>query len=346
MKPHSFFILLLLVPLTMSGNMKQINSRTVHRQFEVAQGAKLIINNQFGKVECLYWDKSEVDILITISLEDKSAANAESLMQKIDFILEGSPDEVKAKTILGKGFRNKDSFSIDYLVRMPAWINLDLSNTFGDVSVDSLAGRSRIHLEYGHGIINHLNHGDNLLEVEFGSLGVNHLKGAVAASEFSKINLGYAGSLRLTGEYSQIRIDKVIVMEGQLEGGTLSVVQGSVMNLKSTYTSINIGALDKKLTIDGEFGNCEVKSVSPAFERIAITNSYGSYSLPVPVDPGYRIDAETQFGGIQLPDKDFVFSYRQTGDTRQVFKGSIGSNPAGEVYIRSEFGNISLKYKP
>ncbi len=337
-----FFIIFLLPYCSEAAKLSGI-TKVLSKQYAISADAKVTLKNSFGSIHCTTWDKNEITIEVVITVDTKSQEKADKVFEHIDITISGNENAVTARTRLAKGFRFKGKFSIDYTVHMPGTINLDLSNKFGDVIIGERMGKSKIHVEYGHASIGKLNHGDNLLEVEFGSLRVGSVKGAVVNIEFSKLNLEYAGSIRLNSQYSDLSLEEVIVLEGSVEGGEIFLGDAIVLTLKTEFVNFVIETLKEKLYVDGAFGNFEIKSVSPGFESITIINEYGNYIIPIGASTSYTIDVESHFGGVQLPEGKAEFSTYISSGSDLVIQGTIGENPTGIVKIRSEFGNISLK---
>jgi len=337
------FISVALIHLSETGRAEEI-SKTVKKNFEVNEGAKLLLNNSFGTITCYNWEKPEISVEATITVNARSEEKAAKLMDGIKVTVNGSASQVEARTTIRKGKNIKGSMSIDYIIYMPPTIDLDLVNKFGDVTIEEVHGTSRFNVEYGNAKVERLSHGDNLIDVQFGAFAVESMKGAVVILGFSKFNLGYSGSLRLKSTYSELNIEKVILLDGIIEGGQVKIEEVDVLTIeKASHANVYIENLNQKLDVSGEFCNVEIEELSSDIESIVITSKYGNYKIPIHGSTGFTIDAKSHFGGIQLPDRDATFSYMNTSDTDQTFKGTIGENPTAMVKIRSEFGNISLK---
>ncbi len=163
------FFIVFLIPKCSDGANRSEITKEINKKYAISSDAKVTLKNSFGSIHCTTWEKNEVSINIVITVDTKSQEEAEEIFKQIDITLNGSESTVTARTRLAKGFKVKGKFSINYFVHMPATVNLDLSNEFGDVVIGELKGRSIITIEYGHAVIETLNHGDNLLKAEFGS---------------------------------------------------------------------------------------------------------------------------------------------------------------------------------
>lgn len=122
-------------------------NKTYKEKYDVDKGASMVIRNKFGDIHCQAWDESSVDITVTIKVDAFSQEKANRVFEKIDVELGGTRTKVEGITTVGS-ISNAD-FSIDYNIRMPRWINIDLDNKFGDIYLDEADGMVKINLEYG-----------------------------------------------------------------------------------------------------------------------------------------------------------------------------------------------------
>ncbi|MFH1296007.1 MAG: hypothetical protein ABIJ04_01890 [Bacteroidota bacterium] len=346
MKKMRYIILLLIGFLVApaAGNGRQMNGlkKIIKKEFTVSPDANLRLNNRFGDISCAIWDKNEIAIEVTISVETTSETVAEKIFSRIDIAFKGSESKVEAATSLAKGLNAKDHFSIDYKVMMPSAVFLDLSNKFGDVMIKELHAKSTIRVEYGKAMLGKLHHGDNLLEVAFGSATVESMKGAVVLIQFSRMRLDYAGSLKLSSKYSDIHVGEVVMLEGTFEGGNIDLGKASVLTLQGSFSNFDIAMVKQKINLDTKFGSCKVKTIDPGFKSLVVVNQHGSVEIAIPGEISYTLDAETHFGSITFPKSRAFLSVMNVSTHDELYKGTVGTNPTAIVKIRNEFGSIKL----
>ncbi|TSA26314.1 MAG: hypothetical protein D4R67_08065 [Bacteroidetes bacterium] len=336
-----FFILLVYSPV-LNASQKEGIKKVIKKEFQVTPDTRLRLDNSFGDITCKLWDQKIVVVEVTISVGTRSESEADKIFSRIDIGFRESEAQIDVKTNLVKGMQAKGHFSIDYLVRMPASVPLELINKFGDVLIDELQAKSAIRVEYGKASIGKLANGDNLLEVSFGAASVKSIKGAVVSLQYSKMSVDYAGSLRLKSNYSDIRAGEVVVLEGTFEGGNIKLERASVMTLQSKYSGFTIGMVKQKINLDMDFGSFEVDEISSEFKSLVVECKYGSVNCPMPETIGYTLDAETHFGSIRFPESKATLTVAITSGQDESYRGTVGSNPTASVKIRNEFGSIKL----
>jgi hypothetical protein len=341
----SFAALVLLIAGTSPAIARDEYTKTLKKEFTVNPGAGLILDNKFGKVHCNDWDRNVISIEVTISVEASSETAAGKLFDKVNIVLSGTASQVEGRTVFdGEDFHGKNRLSIDYEVNMPASVNLDLTNKFGDIYINRLDGTGKIALSYGNMEVHKLNNTDNLLTVNFGQADITSIAGAVVSLKYSKMDLEYAGSLRLDSKYSDLDASRVISMTGSFEGGKLSLDNSSVLDSKSKFSDIQVSRLETSLNLDIQYGNCDIEDIPAEFSSITIRNKYGNVSLGIAKGASYSLEADMKFCDLSYPEDKASFSQRIKTNTTQSYKGFIGKagNSSSKVNIKSEYGNVSL----
>ena len=320
-------------------------TKVIKKEFSVNPDAQLTIDNSFGKVHCNNWDKNIVQMEVTITIEASGEKEAGKLFDRINVDITGSSTQVDAKTTIQEGGFNNKGHRIDYMINMPTSINLDLSNKFGDIYISELGGKGRIDLGYGKIEAGQFLNSDNLIDIKFGNANIKSIKGAVVNLKYSQMDLGYAGSLRLDSKYSDLDIDKVISLLMNLEGGKLNVENSSVIEGKSKFSELSITRLEQNLTLDIQYGNCDVDEMPADFTGVSVKNKYGNINIGLPSTANYALDAELKFCDLDFPENNASISQRIITNTSKSYKGNVGKEaaPASKVFIRSEFGNVSLE---
>jgi len=340
------FIVLFITGTISNASAMDEYTKVIKKEFTVNPDAQLTIDNSFGKVHCNNWDKNIVQIEVTITIEASGEKEAGKLFDRINVDITGSSTQVDAKTTIEEGgFFNNKGHRIDYIINMPTSINLDLSNKFGDIYINELGGKGRLNLGYGKMEAGKFLNSDNFIDIKFGNANIKSIKGAVINLKYSQMDLGYAGSLRLDSKYSDLDADKIISLVMNFEGGKLNLEEGSVIDSKSKFSDLNISRLGQSLTLDIQYGNCDVDEMPAEFTSISVKNKYGDVDIGLPSTASYTLDAILKFCDLDFPESNANISERMITNTSKSYKAIIGkeATPVSKVFIRSEFGNISLE---
>ncbi|MFZ4522545.1 MAG: hypothetical protein ACOYNC_12625 [Bacteroidales bacterium] len=343
----TFFILALILLLGIKGaKAHEEFTKVIKKEFPVNPDALLTIDNRFGKIHCTNWDKNSVAIDVTITVTAADQEEADKKFKRISVDFSDSPSGIQAKTNLDEVKNSgRGKFAIDYMVSMPVSINIDLTNKFGDIFINEIQGKARINLGYGNLEARKLGNSDNLLDIKFSKARVNWIKGAVLSLKYSQMTLDYAGSLRLDSKFSDLDAEKIIALYVVFEGGKLNMENSSAVDSKSKFSDIEIQRIEKSLSLDIQYGSCDVHEMPADFTSVNIRNKYGNVSIGLSEQAKYSLEADLKFCDLDFPEEKAKFSYRSTTPTEKSYKGIIGASdaPTSKVVVKSEFGNINLK---
>jgi hypothetical protein len=347
MKTLTKFAVILFTTFALAGNLYARHaddfSKTVTREFPVAKDARFVIENKYGDIQCNNWDKESISIVVKISVQARNQEVADAFFKKININLSGTTSLVEAKTVITEGLRTNGSFSIDYTINMPAWINLEATNKFGNLYVNELTGKAKIEIGYGNAEIQKLDNSDNLLDIKFGNANIDWIKGAVLNMKYSNFEGTYAGSLKMNSKYSNFNGKQVIALDMLFEGGKLELENSSVVTCKSKFADISINKVEQKIDLDNQYGSFSVDEINPEFSGIVVVNSYGNIDLGVPGTSAYMLDAEMHYCNLEYNDSKINVDYRNDSGHDLVVKGTIGQNPKASVKVTSNYGNVSLE---
>ncbi|MBW6461306.1 MAG: hypothetical protein K0B08_12110, partial [Bacteroidales bacterium] len=175
-------------------------------KYDVDKGAIMTIQNKFGKVNCQVWDESSVSVKVTVTVEASSQDTAEKVFDKISVELKGNRSDVSGISKVGN--ISEAEYSIDYDIRMPRWINIDIDNKFGDVFLDEMDGTVKLNLEYGALEAFNLNSNTNVLTIKFGKAKTGFIKDGRINIEYSDLKTAGAGNLEIVSRFSELTLEK------------------------------------------------------------------------------------------------------------------------------------------
>lgn len=277
--------------------------KTYTKSYAVSSSDKVSINNQFGEVKIITWNKSEAQVDVTITVKGSSDERAQTILDRINIEDGKSSDGVWFKTNMKnqnwKGNDNRkgehnQSMEINYEVHMPAANPLDLDNQFGKSFVPDMTGPVEITQKFGDLVAGNLANVKEL-HVEFGSAVIESIKDCKVVIKFSKAEIKkMSGNIKATFEYC----DKM------------------KLSLNNTVTDLNINNQFSKIELsvaDGFNGDFDIHTSFSEF--------HNSTSLPIKETRDDSDDHGPRF------DKDY--------------SGKSGSG-ACKVKIKASFGNVKF----
>lgn len=345
---YKFLPVLLLIFILFPGRVSAHDDYTkvIKKEYTVNPDAHVILENKFGQIHCNNWDKNLVSIEIRITVTASSLETANKLLDLVNIISNGTPSQVETRTVFGKeGFSGNSKVNVDYTVNMPATVNLNLTNKFGDVFLNDLSGKGNLNIAYGNMEVNKLLNSDNVIDIKFGKGTVQYITGAMVSLKYSEMKVEYAGSLFVDSKFSNLEGGKIISLSLGFEGGKVDVDNSSAVTGKSKFSDLSFSHIDKKIDLDIQYGNCDVDQLAADFTLVSVRNKYGDVSVNIPAGASYTLDADLKFCDLDFPEDQAIITQKIVTNTSKSFKATVGknNNPVAKVVVRSEYGNISLE---
>jgi len=345
---------LLLCAVTLSASATEVK-KDYHREKATTENSTLTVINKFGSVVTETWDQNNIVIDVTVKVEHPSADRAQKLLEMITVEFTEQGDNLTAETVFSKEFSSfswrgsHNSFSINYNIKMPAYIGLDVTNKYGNTAIDEVSGLAKLDTKYGDLNVHKLTRGNvkplNVIVVAYGKATVDELA-------WAEINARYCGSfeierataLLVDSKYSKLKIGEIssLVSDSKYDGYRVEAANNIVM--MSGYTDINFGEVNKKLEVETKYGNLTVDRIPAGFEKVSVKSGYCSVKLGIDPSACYRVDAKCSYGSLKIDDSNFSPDKRITGNTSSEVAGKIGkcSNPSAEVTVDASYGSVRL----
>ncbi len=235
-----------------------------------SSGNKLSIENSFGNVKVTTWDKNEIKVDVHIEASSNQQEMAQKMFDAISVSDKQQGNSIDFKTSIN----NKDGKSdncknckttmiIDYDVRVPASVALEIENSFGDTELPDYAGAVSLTNKFGSLTTGSLGNAKKIA-VEFGSANIRNIANLDATFKFSKIDIG-----NLSGK-NNINLEFCNASEIKLDNNLSS------LNLNESYSSVNIkpGNLSASYSVSTSFGNF-VDRTSAGVKRTDTPDKYG-----------------------------------------------------------------------
>lgn len=344
----------LLFAVTLTASAEEVK-KEYQREMVPTDNTTLKVINKFGAVVTETWDQNKIVVSVTVRVEHPSGDRARKLLDMItvEFTEEGG--NLTAETVFSSDFSStswkgtNNNFSINYNIKMPASINLDIVNKYGNTVVDEVSGLTRLNVKYGDLTVNKLSRGNvkplNSLVIAYGKATVEELG-------WAEINARYCGMFRVQratallvdSRYSKISVEEVssLVADSKYDGYTIGNATNIVLN--GGYTDLNFKRVNKKLEVETKYGNLSVERIPAGFEMITVKAGYCAVRLGIDPAACYMLDASTSYGSLKIDDAEFSPDRRIIGNTSSEMAGKVGkcSNPTSTVKVNTSYGSVRL----
>jgi hypothetical protein len=344
----------LLFTVALSASAEEVK-KEFHRELVPGDNSTLTVINKFGSVVTETWDKNSVVVDVTVRVEHPSSDRARKLLEmiKVEFTEEGG--NLKAETVFSDDFssiswRGSDNkFSVNYNIKMPAHVNFDVTNKYGNTVIDELSGHANVNVKYGDLTVDKLTR-DNVKPLN--TIIIAYGKATVYELGWAEINLRYVGmfsvekatALLVDSKYSKVSVSEVssLVADSKYDGYSVGTANNIVV--MGGYTDMKFERVNKKLDVETKYGNLSVNYVPAGFDKLSVDAGYCAVKLGIDPSACYRLNASSSYGNIKLDDSLFSADRRIIGNTSTEMAGKVGkcSSPSSEVTIDTSYGSVRL----
>ena len=268
-----------------------------------ASGNILNIDNQFGKVKVVTWDKNEIKVDIHIETSSTHKELADKTFERLDVEDKQEGKNIYFKTIHNKNKENdkvscnncSNTMSIDYTVQIPATNTLNIENTFGSIEIPDYSGPVSLVNKYGH--------------LKAGKLA----KPEKIIVEFGKADLKSIGNIDLTFKYTSVNI-------GSLTGNAKLDLQFC------GYSKVNLDNGLTSLTVKDSYSHLHLVPAPNFSATYTVATSYGSFIDKTNIGIN-RTDAPDKYG----PDLNKRYEGKSgSGSIKVDIRSSFGNIMIGE----------------
>ena len=344
----------LLCAATLTASAEEVK-KEYKREMVPTDNSTLKVVNKFGAVVTETWEQNNIVVNVTVKVEHSSPDKARKLLDMITVKFTEEGGNLTAETIFDSDFSSinwkgsNNSFSINYNIKMPAGINLDIANKYGNTVVDEVSGHTRLDVKYGDLNVTKLSRGNvkplNSLVVAYGKATVEELGWAeINARYCGMFSVQRATALLVDSRYSKISVGEVssLVADSKYDGYVVTNANNLV--LTGGYTDLNFKRVNKKLEVETKYGNLAVERIPAGFEKITVKAGYCAVRLGIDPAACYMLDATTSYGSLKVDDTSFSPERRIIGNTSSEMAGKVGtcSNPAAVVKVTASYGSVRL----
>jgi hypothetical protein len=316
-----------------------------NEKFDVDKGASLVIQNKFGDIHCQAWDESNVSVNVTVKVDASNQDKADRIFDKIDITLTGSRSKVEGKTSVGN-ISNAD-YSIDYDIRMPRWITLDLGNQFGNIYLDETDGSAKINLEYGDMEANSFNGSNTDLTIKFSNVETGYIKNGNVNIEYSELDSKGADNLKLYSRFSELSIEKISSLNLDSQYDEINTGSAGQIISVSRFSGLKFDKINGDFDFDMDYGDLEAKYISAAFKVGKVRNSFAGVTLGFDPKASIYINAEMEFGELSYPKSGSSVNHETSGYTTNIYKGRIGASAgsASQLTVDSKNADVDIEFE-
>ena len=280
------------------------NNKSETKTYKASPETTVEINNKYGKIHVIPWDKDSVKITASMSVHSNNLTRLEKVKNGINFNFSSTKFYISASTDFGTNsnqlltelkslsdaiISGQNQIEINYMVYCPSQMNLNLVNKFGDVYIDDMFGKLKISLSNGDLKINKLE-GEAQIELAFGSGIINDIREGQLTVSYSDIKIKDALKLDIDSKSSTLNIDRAdfVKVTSRRDKYFINTVENFYGN--SEFSQIWIENLLCETDCTLKYGSYAITDIQKEFCNINLNSEYTDINLSLKTGSKYEAD--------------------------------------------------------
>jgi hypothetical protein len=315
----------------------------IKKDFDARNIDDLKVTNKHGYVYITSWEEESIQVDIMVNMQTRYESNLEDFLKLVNFEDRRYSRTIHFKTTFSEDFFSNNPFTINYLIKIPARLNLNINNSIGDVKIDSISGNVDLKHSYGNLELTRIAHNkQHKLDLTFTEGLIDGFGDVIANFNNCTLNINRGHKLNGRTNYCMAGISDVHVMDLQTSTDRLTINQVDSLTLKGSHFIGKINDLSRYLFCELEQGQLTVETTS-TINEITISNKKVKTTVTIPADVTYHINGDVTNGAFTHPDPQDLQLLR---DNEVIsFTGKVGDAAEAQAnfIIFNEDSSITIK---
>ncbi len=335
-----------------AGDCKDCKTRKkqFRKSYSYSSNTLLRITNKYGNIVFKPWEKDSIRVEAEIIAKSSNPGRLNELLDLVDISSKTAGNEITVQTVFketGGSIKNNvltinitNERDINYTVYLPRECKLDVSNSYGNVTMDNhsgsvemvvnsgsltagtFSGTTKISSSYTDIIIQRtLAH--TSFEITSSTLNLKQANRIHLVSKFSTVTLGRLESADVTANYGKIEMNKV-----------------DEVRVTSDYTTLVVNNLLTSGALTSRYGSFSVKNIAPGFQSVNLDSRYTNLTLSFAPDAAYSYHLTMEkILQVALPAS---FTKTTAANSIATSSGNIGNSRTGTLTVKAYRGSLKI----
>lgn len=340
-------------------------SKTFTKSFPLNHTEGVNLENVFGNINIITWDKKEVKIDAEIKVYADSKAEAQELLDQANVTASKNDGKVNVITRIGSEYKNKivvnNRIILEYYkksyhreikvyltVYMPAGNELKASQKFGNIVLPDFLGPTSSTVQFGNLKTGDLKNAKNTISIKYGDIDLQNVNVASISQKFGSSAIVSVNNLELNSEFSNVRIGQLKGTGNitQKYGDGISIASANTIDAEIQFSKLKVDKLTGNLTTTAKYSKIIVNEIMPTCKTINANVQYSPILLAFSSAYGGKFKVNTTYGSFKYTDNIKVKKVDEDEDDpsdNNTYEGSINQYGTNSIRIDSRFGSVSIK---
>lgn len=362
MKLFNNKLLLTLIMLAFCSAFKAVDleetTKYINKSFAIDRDSYVEIENKYGDITFEHWDQDSVSFNIEIIARSEKPQNLRGMLDKIDVDFTSASSFVVAETEwadnvsfftkkgydLKQGLGSQDKIEVNYIVKIPNWVPLDVTNRFGNVFIGRHYGDLNVFVSYGDFRAREIRKGEKI-EVRFGKLKIKEIEYAnLVLGAAKSVDIEEAGELIVESTSSEIEIESIRKINIRSKHDDIFIEK--VQEIQGTFalSDTKIQTLQNNLSASMKMGSMRIIEADAMANKISIEGNKGDIFIGVPdyFDGQIELDLTNDPTALEYPKTMEILQTGVGQDKRLRIKGKLGTGDGPLVQVTNTQGFVQI----
>lgn len=339
-----------------------IKTKSIATTYAATPNANIQVTNKYGDIRVVPWDKDSISFKIDVMVSYKKEADAEKMINSIDFVFNINPGYIVAYTqfknskndlmsdlsdLAGSIFSSGNVVEINYMICLPATTILRIENKYGNVYMSDHSGSFTGILSNGDFRANNLT-GDTKLDLSFDNAIINNIPKAKIISSYSEVEIMKLTNAFIESKSSKITVNASNKLDINSKRDKIYIDTLNTLNLVSDFSTINIYILKQESTAQTTFGDLNIGTISKEFSSFNLTSNYTDVVLGIDKNAAYYADILLKYSTTAtLPAVISSLQYLVVSQKEYKYYGNVNNNAtnASPFTLSANAGTLTIGLK-
>jgi hypothetical protein len=328
---------------------KHTKEKKINKEYTVNTDATLKVDNSYGNIDIVTWNENRIVIEVTITTNGNNEEKVQKKLNEINVAFSGSSSLVSAKTRFNKNKswwnwgNNNVKMKINYVIKMPITNNVDLSNDYGSINLDTLEGHAIIDCDYGKITTKELMADNNRITFDYTNNSYfEYIKSGEINADYSGFTVGKTNKLDIDADYSKSVIEIAEDVSYNCDYGSLTINKVNNVTGNGDYLTARFGDIYKNVSVEADYGSLKIESMTDNAGNVTIESDY--MKITIGYSEGYSFDFDISLSYGSLRDTEgFEYSKKNIKSRNKYYAGHNGNVNSGNlIKINSDYGSITF----
>lgn len=324
--------------------------RVITKEFPISADGEVLVSNKYGNLTISEWTKDQVSFSIEIIGKGEKTSIAQEMSDRVSINFNKNGNKISAETTFKeKNFNcNNCGTTVNYTIKVPTDVYLNLTNKYGNITLNRTDRPFKCELKYGNLTANQLLGQSSTIWIKYGNADIDKANDITLDMGYGNLNIEEVHSMKFNSSYSRTKIGTINSLSLTSKYDKFNIESLGELRMTTGYTDFNIGELKQSFSASGfKYSKLRIDRIATDFQNIDIDAAYTTIRLGISSQLSFRADLQNRYGNIKTNGIIFQNTKLDNGTDRYTksISGIVGSdpNPTAKISISDRYADIILE---